>query len=208
MQPGNFYHLYNHANGNENIFLEERNYFFFLQQMNTHILPVSRIYAYSLMPNHFHLLAQLKTEEELTKQFEQQIKTKQILSNNNQLVFNQQDYLFKKANKAYSNFFNSYTQSFNKFYNRKGSLFMQNLKSEEINTDNSFCKVVHYLHANPVHHRFVKSLEDWPHTSYKKFLSNMPTKLERNYVLDMFGGLDQFIKYHEQPIDPKYKFLE
>lgn len=208
MQPGNFYHLYNHANGNENIFLEERNYFFFLQQMNTHILPVSRIYAYSLMPNHFHLLAQLKTEEELTKQFEQQIKTKQILSNNNQLVFNQQDYLFKKANKAYSNFFNSYTQSFNKFYNRKGSLFMQNLKSEEINTDNSFCKVVHYLHANPVHHRFVKSLEDWPHTSYKKILSNMPTKLERNYVLDMFGGLDQFIKYHEQPIDPKYKFLE
>ncbi len=208
MQPGNFYHLYNHANGNENIFLEERNYFFFLQQMNTHILPVSRIYAYSLMPNHFHLLAQLKTEEELTKQFEQQIKTKQILSNNNQLVFNQQDYLFKKANKAYSNFFNSYTQSFNKFYNRKGSLFMQNLKSEEINTDNSFCKVVHYLHANPVHHRFVKSLEDWPHTSYKNFLSNMPTKLERNYVLDMFGGLDQFIKYHEQPIDPKYKFLE
>ena len=171
MQPGNFYHLYNHANGNENIFLEERNYFFFLQQMNTHILPVSRIYAYSLMPNHFHLLAQLKTEEELTKQFEQQIKTKQILSNNNQLVFNQQDYLFKKANKAYSNFFNSYTQSFNKFYNRKGSLFMQNLKSEEINTDNSFCKVVHYLHANPVHHRFVKSLEDWPHTSYKKILS-------------------------------------
>ena len=207
MQPGNFYHLYNHANGNENIFLEERNYFFFLQQMNTHILPVSRIYAYSLMPNHFHLLAQLKTEEELTKQFEQQIKTKQILSNNNQLVFNQQDYLFKKANKAYSNFFNSYTQSFNKFYNRKGSLFMQNLKSEEINTDNSFCKVVHYLHANPVHHRFVKSLEDWPHTSYKKILSNMPTKLERNYVLDMFGGLDQFIKYHEQPIDPKYKFF-
>ncbi len=208
MQPGNFYHLYNHANGNENIFLEERNYFFFLQQMNTHILPVSRIYAYSLMPNHFHLLAQLKTEEELIQQFEQQIKTKQILSNNNQLVFNQQDYLFKKANKAYSNFFNSYTQSFNKFYNRKGSLFMQNLKSEEINTDNSFCKVVHYLHANPVHHRFVKSLEDWPHTSYKNFLSNMPTKLERNYVLDMFGGLDQFIKYHEQPIDPKYKFLE
>jgi putative transposase len=208
MQLGNFYHLYNHANGNEDIFLEERNYFFFLRQMNTHILPVSRIYAYSLMPNHFHLLAQLKTEEELTKQFEQQIKTKQILSNNNQLVFNQQDYLFKKANKAYSNFFNSYTQSFNKFYNRKGSLFMQNLKSEEINTDNSFCKVVHYLHANPVHNRFVKSLEEWPHTSYKNFLSNMPTKLERNYVLDMFGGLDQFIKYHEQPIDPKYKFLE
>lgn len=208
MQPGNFYHIYNHANGHENIFLEERNYFFFLQQMTTYILPVSRIYAYCLMPNHFHLLAQFKTEEELIKQFEQKIKTKQTLSTSNNSVFNQQDYLYKKSNKAFSNLFNSYTQAFNKVYNRKGSLFMQNMKSEEINDDNSFCKVVHYIHANPVNHRFVKSLDAWPHSSYKIFLSNMHTKLERNYVLNTFGGLTQFIKYHEQPIDLKYKFLE
>ena len=206
MQPGNFYHLYNH--GNENLFVEERNYHFFLQLVTKHILPTSKIFAYTLMPNHFHLLVQLKTEDELIIQFEQQLKTKKILLGNTNSTFNQQDFLLKKANKPYSNLFNSYTQSFNKVYSRKGSLFMQNMKAQEITDDNSFCKVVHYVHTNPVHHRFVKALGIWPHTSYKIFLSNMPTKLERNYVLDMFGGLDQFIKYHEQPIDPKYKFLE
>ena len=208
MQSGNFYHFYNHVNGNENLFVEERNYHFFLQLVTKHILPTSKIFAYTLMPNHFHLLVQLKTEDELIIQFEQQLKTKKILLGNTNSTFNQQDFLLKKANKPYSNLFNSYTQSFNKVYSRKGSLFMQNMKAQEITDDNSFCKVVHYVHTNPVHHRFVKALGIWPHTSYKIFLSNMPTKLERNYVLDMFGGLDQFIKYHEQPIDPKYKFLE
>ncbi len=208
MEPGNFYHLYNHANGRENLFIEEKNYGFFLNLISNHILPTSKLFAYSLMPNHFHLFAQLKTEEELITQFDQQIKSKQLQSNNEDAVFNLQEYLIKKANKSYSNLLNSYTQSFNKVYERKGSLFMQNMKKEEITDANSFCKVVHYIHANPVHHRFVKAIEIWPHTSYKIFLSSLPTKLEREYVLDMFGGLERFIKYHEQPIDPKFKFLE
>lgn len=74
--------------------------------------------------------------------------------------------------------------------------------------NNSFCKVIHYSHANPVHHGFTKKIEEWPHSSYQIFFSTNPTKLEREYVLDMFGGLDAFIKYHQQPIDLKNNFLE
>ncbi len=207
MQPGNFYHLYNHANGNENLFIDQRNYDFFLHLLMKHVFATSKIFAYALMPNHFHILVQLKPEEELKVQFESQIKAKKIFNGNESGELSVQDFIIKKGNKPYSNFLNSYTQSFNKVYHRKGSLFMQNMKQKEITTANSFCKVVHYLHANPVHHRFVKSLAAWPHTSYKIFLSNLPTRLERNYVLDIFGGLEQFIKYHEQPIDPEYEFL-
>lgn len=107
MQPGNFYHLYNHVNGNENLFVEERNYHFFLQLVTKHILPTSKIFAYTLMPNHFHLLVQLKTEDELMIQFEQQLKTKKILLGNTNSTFNQLDFHLKKANKPYSNLFNS-----------------------------------------------------------------------------------------------------
>lgn len=141
-------------------------------------------------------------------QYESQVKSRITLSTDNFTSLNVEEFLTKKANKSYSNLLNSYTQSFNKVYDRKGSLFMQNMKKQEITDDNSLCKVVHYTHTNPVHHRFVKTLGDWPHTSYKTFLSDRPTKLERAYVLDKFGGLDRFIKYHEQPIDLKYKFLE
>ena len=39
--PANYYHIYNHANGNENLFLENDNYRYFLQQYEKHIQPVA-----------------------------------------------------------------------------------------------------------------------------------------------------------------------
>ena len=198
MLPEKKYHLFNHANGKENIFTEPKNYTFFLQKLAVHILPVCKLFGYCLMPNHFHLVLEIHSEEEL-------ILLWQKPGTNTKL--DQHD-LMHKISKSFGNLFSSYTQSFNKVYNRKGSLFVPSMKMEEITDDNYFCKVIHYTHANPVHHGFTKTIGDWPHSSYKTFFSTKSTKLERDYVLDMFGGLDAFIKYHQQPIDLKNKFLE
>jgi putative transposase len=208
MQPGNTYHLFNHANGWENLFAEPRNYDFFLGRLSLHVLPVAHIYAYCLMPNHFHLLLKIREETELIKYFSlKKEKSSEGLSQNTGEEINE-DVLIKKVSKSFSNLFNSYTQAFNKMYERKGSLFMPNMKREEVNNDGSFCKVVHYIHANPVHHKFVKEVNKWAYSSYNTFLSKAPTKIERGYVLQVFGGLDWFIKYHQQPIDPKNKWVD
>ncbi len=213
MQPGSTYHLFNHANGWENLFKEHKNYDFFLKRLSLHVLPAAHIYAYCMMPNHFHLLLKIREENELVKYFKvkQEQKNAAIeeaakLGKNIEEVT--ADVLEKKVSKSFSNFFNSYTQAFNNMYERKGSLFMPNMKREEVSNDGSFCKVVHYIHANPVHHQFVNGIDKWPHSSYKIFLSKSPTKLEREYVVKAFGGLDWFIKYHQQPIDPKNKWLD
>lgn len=198
MLPSEKYHLFNHANGRENIFIESKNYAFFLQKLAIHILPVCKLFSYCLMPNHFHLVLEVRSEEELVLLWQNQ-------SAKNRL--NQID-LEHKISKSFGNFFSSYTQSFNKVYNRKGSLFIPSMKMENITNDNYFCKVIHYTHANPVHHGFTKTIEDWLHSSFRIFFSTSSTKLERDYVLDMFGGLNAFIKYHQQPIDLKSKFLE
>jgi putative transposase len=213
MQPGNTYHLFNHANGRENLFVEEKNYDFFLGKISKHILPVSHVYAYCMLPNHFHLLVKIKSEEELNDYFFRKSYNQDELPSDSKKIEQviqhfTHEQLVKKISKSFSNLFNGYAQSFNKVYDRMGSLFMQNMKKKEIIDDNSFCKLVHYIHANPVHHRFVKTIEDWPHSSYKIFLSKAPTELERDYVLQLFGGIDWFIKYHKQPIDPKIKYLE
>jgi len=197
MLPGENYHLFNHANGRENLFVEQKNYSFFLERTARHILPVCRLFSYCLMPNHFHLTLQVRQEEELQQLWR---KPKSTILTQNQLEF--------KTSKAFGNLFSSYTQSFNKVYDRMGSLFIPSMKTEPITDDNHFCKVIHYTHANPVHHGFTKTIEEWPHSSYKIFLSDRPTKLERQYVLDMFGGKAAFIKYHEQPVDLKLKYLE
>jgi len=60
MESGQSYHIYNHANGSENIFREEENYRFFLQQYDKYLGGVVDTYAYCLMPNHFHFLVGVK----------------------------------------------------------------------------------------------------------------------------------------------------
>ncbi|MFC4870527.1 transposase [Negadavirga shengliensis] len=107
MAPDQSYHIYNHANGSENIFREEENYRYFLQQYIKYLGEVVDTYAYCLMPNHFHFLVGVRPEEALRK------------------TFPKFETLEKFVPKRFSNFFSSYTQSFNKVYERKGSLFIK-----------------------------------------------------------------------------------
>ena len=64
-EPNNIYHVCNHGNGDDLIFREDDNYRFFLERLRVYITPVAAIYAYCLMPNHFHFLLRVKPEEEL-----------------------------------------------------------------------------------------------------------------------------------------------
>lgn len=198
MLPGKIYHVYNHANGRENLFIEEKNYNFFLQKLSEHILPVCNLLAYCLMPNHFHLLIEVKQEEELQKAY-------QLIDTS--VIFKQEE-LELKVSKSFANLFSSYAQSFNKVYNRKGSLFMPSMKTEIVETDESFCKIVHYLHSNPVHHGFVKRMDQWQHSSYQIFLGDDVTKIRRDEVIGVFGSREAFIKYHQQEIDLKIKWID
>lgn len=52
LESGYYYHIYNHANGNKNLFLEEDNYIFFLNKYYKFIDPIADTFAYCLMPNH------------------------------------------------------------------------------------------------------------------------------------------------------------
>ena len=63
------YHIYNYANGNENLFREQKNYEYFLEKYKQHINPIAETIAWCLMPNHFHLLVKIKTEEEIVSTF-------------------------------------------------------------------------------------------------------------------------------------------
>jgi len=150
MVPGLKYHLYNHANGSENIFTEQKNYDFFLKKLAYHILPVCRLFSYCLMPNHFHLVLQVRQEEELQR----------LWLKDSNLSLLTQKHLEQKTSKSFANLFSSYTQTYNKIYNRMGSMFVPSMKTVTIEDDGHFCKAVHYTHANPVHHGFTKSIRE------------------------------------------------
>ena len=57
---GHTYHIYNRAVADNLLFPGDENYYLFLSKMQDHILDVAEILAYCLMPNHYHMLIQLK----------------------------------------------------------------------------------------------------------------------------------------------------
>lgn len=91
---------------------------------------------------------------------------------------------------------NGYAQAYNKQYDRKGALFVDYIKRKEINNEYYFSKLIHYIHNNPVHHNFCKSIDEWKFSSYHSVISNKPSLIERKEVLDWFGDTEYFIKFH------------
>jgi hypothetical protein len=65
IQPDCFLSYINRGVSGERIFLSNQNYFFFLHTMKKNLLPVCDVFAYCLLPNHFHLLVKIKSEKEI-----------------------------------------------------------------------------------------------------------------------------------------------
>src|SRR5688572_16108461 len=56
---GEFYHLYNRGNNRGRIFFEEENYVFFLKRFSSYLCQYVDVFAYCLMPNHFHFFIRI-----------------------------------------------------------------------------------------------------------------------------------------------------
>ena len=104
---------------------------------------------------------------------------------------------------AYSNLFNAYTKSIDKAYGRTGSLFEKPFRRNEVTTPEYCLRLVHYIHWNPQKHGFVKDFREWPYSSYHALLSDRPTLLQRDQVLEWFSGRTEFDAVHQMLTDEK-----
>ena len=62
-RAGNYYHLYNRGNDRQKIFRERENYLFFLRRARKYFTDRVEVIAYCLMPNHYHFLVHLLTDD-------------------------------------------------------------------------------------------------------------------------------------------------
>lgn len=201
--PGEIFHVYNHANGFENIFTEEDNYRYFLEKC-TGVCDVVDMLAYCLLPNHFHLLVKVKSKGDLANFYmaKKNLTVKDIhrLGGLDKLDFH------TIVRQPFSNFLGGYVTAFNRRNGRNGSLLQQNTKRKVVGTTSYFANAIHYIHYNAVHHGFVSKLENWPHSSYHAYLSDKPTRLARDKVLGWFGGLENFKTFHQSKPSDDFDF--
>jgi putative transposase len=180
LEHGQYYHIYNRGNNRENIFVEDRNYRYFLKLYAKHIEPVADTYAYCLLRNHFHFLVRIKTVEE-----QQKIRVSRTL----------------KPSQQFGNLFNAYAKAINKTYGRTGSLFHNPFGRVSVTSDAHFVHLIAYIHQNPQKHGFVEDFRTWPYSSYHACLSRKPTRLMREEVLDWFDGPTAFQAFHRQAVN-------
>jgi REP element-mobilizing transposase RayT len=206
--PNQTYHIFNHANVFENVFGEDRNFQYFLEKYIEYICPIVESYAYCLMPKHFHLVVRIRKREVI----EAVIRRKQDFSKvsfdfgkvggENEVKIGNNE-VEKFLSKQFSNLFSSYTQSFNKMYKRRGSLFIKNFKREAILDKEYFLNTIVYTHRNPIHHGFCTQFTDWGYSSYSEIKEQKSNIIELTKLLKVFDGHSNFIDFHKQYL---YKF--
>lgn len=197
--PNGIYHIFNHANGKENIFESTRHYQYFLTKYAEKLSEVVDTLAYCLMPNHFHLLIQVKKVPELLAFLEK--KKRLHLGKVNPKQLEGADLYHYLVHRQFHNFLGGYSKAFNKDQNRKGSLLRQNTRRKMVFDESYLLTVIAYIHLNPVHHGFTVLPKEWIHSSYHAFLSNRPSKIPRARILQWFGGKEAFIAFHLNQLD-------
>lgn len=197
MEPSKSYHVYTHANGFENLFRSEENYRYFLSRYAYFIPSVADTLAYCLMPNHLHLLVRIKNETELTNYFK--TKNRDLTG----LVSESKDLsgLERLTILQFSHLFNAYTKAYNKVYQRRGSLFTRSFSRKEISNESYFTNIIHYIHSNPVHHGFVKTMHDWRWSSFNDIQQEEPSLVKREEIIQWFGNKEEYLRFHQRPID-------
>jgi putative transposase len=182
MEQGNLYHIYNRGNNKQLIFFERKNYIHFLFLFKKYLSDYVDVYAYCLMPNHFHFLVKIKEHSQTTVVFQTTV------------VLNR----LSPIEKAFRDFFIAYAKGINKAYNRTGALFQQKFKKKYIDDDAYFTTLIQYIHANPVTANLCMEYADWEFSSYNSIIKNSTTLIKRKEVIDWFGSVELFIKIHQE----------
>ena len=167
------YHIYNRGNNGDIVFSEADNYEYFLFLMRRHLFPVSDIYAYCIMSNHFHIVLRVKEETDLPENFR------------------------NRPSQAFSNMFNGFAKAMNIRTGRTGSLFEKNFERKLISDEMNLRNVISYVHCNPVSHGVCKHFSEYPYSSIKEYIGGRKQLIEQSFPLQLFDGIDSLITFHE-----------
>ncbi|MEQ9301451.1 MAG: hypothetical protein RIF33_22930 [Cyclobacteriaceae bacterium] len=76
-------------------------------------------------------------------------------------------------------------------------MFEKPFRRIEVKKDDYFSALINYIHQNPSKHGITSDFRHYTHSSYQSHLSEQATLLEREEVLNWFGGKEACIKFHD-----------
>jgi REP element-mobilizing transposase RayT len=174
------YYITNRCIYNQDIFKDQADYSAYFELLKKYKEQYGfKLYAYALMPNHFHLLLELPSQKE--ESFKGGIS--EIMHGLN----------------------SSYTKYFNGKYGRKGHLFRDRFRTALVEKASYLLKLTAYIHLNPQKLNLVFSAKDYAYSSYQLYINKeIPLgnllQDEKNTILSLLGDqpygqfMDEIIK--------------
>ena len=181
---GEIYHVYNQGNNKQKVFFEPANYAYFLQKVQTHLLPVADLLCYCLMPNHFHLLI---VPKEVSLLGRPAIKPNKVRIGSEKWPLTIEDLTLlyevqEPVSRALGTILSSYSRGVNKKYERSGSIFRKQTKAKNCSrawqrevylggnvlqrpANDYPLRCFHYIHQNPVEAELVAAPSEWRYSS-------------------------------------------
>ena len=172
-------------------------YEFLVQLFVDRVTAFALVFAYAIIPNHFHLSIRLLPEEALREVLllkeEKDLKVKERKWLSGRIPYRQLigDY--------WATIFAIYANYFNPREGRRGTLLDQTLRRIRVRDDLVSRSLIMYIHTNEVKHRLLRSyMASGPRTSFAYYsLQRDDHWLARDIVLARFGGLAAFYRRHE-----------
>jgi putative transposase len=170
------------------------------------VSPFADTYCWNLLPNHFHLLIKIKSEQVVVAYLESKPKEgltateRKFLTRvaNLRKVGNPEITFSELIEQTFKRFFQSYALAFNKQHHRHGNLFYKPFKRIKIENDAQFTMALIYIHANAAKHGLVKDFTSYQWSSWHSIVSKQPTSLLRDEVIKWFGSVQVCIKSHKE----------
>ncbi|RME40323.1 MAG: hypothetical protein D6794_02410 [Deltaproteobacteria bacterium] len=197
LETDGIYHIYNRSVGNEILFPQKRNFLFFLKRWKELLFGLD-VFAWCLLPNHFHFLVRVRPPDDgIMRQVQRQqtIKSKAFIAGEISWA------AFLES--QFQRLFMSYALAINAQEGRHGSLFQKRFKRVPILSEPKCLYLLAYIHHNPIHHGYCRHFSQWPWSSWHAFHAlDKPSAVNRKEVLSWFAptteeALQRFDEYHQ-----------
>ncbi len=201
---GTFFHIYNRGNNSENIFIQQRNYAYFIELWWKHTYQIAETWAWCLLRNHFHAAVYIKEKSDLSGLINAPLKQGIGSKKGTPPSASRGDLTgLKEPSKYFSNFFNAYARGVNSATQRTGAMFERPFKRIPVDNEAYLMRLIVYIHQNPQKHKFIADFRDWNYSSYHEHIADIPTRLQRDKMMQLFGSREDFIRIHQeiQPLE-------
>ena len=192
--PGEIYHVYNRAVEKRTIFYDEQDYNYFLQKILFYRLVTGiRLFTYCIIPNHHHFTLKEPTPG--------------VVDPGGRYKPNVNQFKGSAIAKFMGLLANSYTKYFNCKYDHSGRIFQGPFQSKLIDNDAYLKKIIPYINLNPVKHKIVKDIKDWPYTSHHEYVDKKKFMLiDKESLIDFDEYKEDLGFYIEELEDMEYEF--